>query len=69
MAKKMGKVMHLFEVEFEWVGKGKSPSSLEGEYGFGINPPITIQAKSISDAKRQFKLPKSIAIRKITKVM
>lgn len=57
-----------YEIDLKWVGKRKPPYSLESQYGFGSNPPITVSAESISAARRSLRLPKTIKIRKIKKV-
>ena len=57
-----------YEITLKWVGKGKKPSYVETDYGFGVNPPIVIRAKNKRQAIRMLKLPKTIKIRKIERV-
>ena len=40
----------------------------DDEYGFGMNPPIVLCAKSKKDAENQLKLPQGVEIVKIEKV-
>lgn len=61
--------MHDYEVELQWIGKRKMPSYILTEYGFKYNPPITIRAKSMADAKKQLILSKYIRIKNIKEVV
>ena len=54
----------IYEVTLEYVGKGE-PHYIHTEYGFGMNPPITISAKDIEDVKRQLELPSTVKIRRV----
>ena len=60
--------MHQYEINLTWHGKGKSPKYTHTEYGFGMNPPIVVNALNMRNARKQLKLPKIVKIRKIVRV-
>jgi len=60
--------MHQYEINLVRRGKGKSPKYTHTEYGFGMNPPVVINAKNKQNALKQLKLPKIVKIRKIVRV-
>ena len=54
-----------YEISLKWVGRGRKPAYTRTEYGFGMNPPISIRAKSKSLALKQLKIPKTVKVAKI----
>ena len=58
--------MKEYEVELKYVGRKRTPPQYtHSEYGFGMNPPVVLHARSVSAAKRQLDLPKTVQISKI----
>jgi len=54
-----------YEIELkDTTGKDRFPD----DYGFGVNPPIVLCAKSRKDAIRQLRIPKSVKIVKVKRV-
>jgi len=60
--------MNEYEITLKYVGKGKKPHYVHTEYGFGMNPPISVRAKNIVNAKKQLNLPSTVKIKKIKKI-
>lgn len=50
-----------YEITLKHVGR-KKPRYVESEYGFGMNPPIVVHAKSKKKALAQLRLPKVVKI-------
>jgi len=51
-----------YRVNLYWNGYGLPPHYTYTDYGFLGNPPITIRAKNMANARKQLKLPKSVKI-------
>jgi hypothetical protein len=60
--------MHQYEISLAWRGKGRIPKYTRTEYGFGMNPPVVINAKNKQNALKQLKIPKIVKIKKIVRV-
>ena len=56
-----------YEITLEHIGR-KKPQYIETEYGFGMNPPIVVHAKSKEEALKQLRLPKTVKVVEIVKV-
>lgn len=52
------------QFEIELVDTSDS-GRFDGEYGFGVNPPIVLCAKDKSDAVAQLKLPKNVKVLRV----
>ena len=59
--------LHQYEITLEYIGK-KKPQYIETEYGFGMNPPIVINARGEQEAISQLRLPKTVKIAQIVKI-
>ena len=50
-----------YEIHLRHIGK-KEPMYVKSAYGFGMNPPIVIDAKSRSAALHKLRLPKCVQV-------
>lgn len=57
-----------FEITLKWTGKGEAPDWLYDEYGFGVNPPIVVDAADEEKAKELLDLPANVAVATIERV-
>lgn len=57
-----------YEIYLKYVGKGKRPAYTHSDYGFGVNPPIVIRARTKKGALKKLKLPSTVKVRRIKKV-
>lgn len=55
------------EKQFE-VSLSGGGGRFDSDYGFGMNPPIVVNAKSRAEAMKKLQLPKGVKVRKVEEV-